>query len=108
MDARRFRHEADDLRYKADTKRAAAKRARQDAVQYSRGGDFGHAQSSQGMEARLEAEAVALEKQSVEYEQKAIKMEREAAALDKQLSELKDLDENKARDIKNQILRLLG
>lgn len=108
MDARQFRHEADNLRYKADTKRAAAKRAQQDAVQYSRSSDFARAQSAQSSEARLEAEAVSLEKQAVEYEQKAIRLEQEAAVLDRQLSELKDQDKHHAQDIQDQIRRLLG
>lgn len=108
MDARRFRQEADKLRYKADTKRDAAKRAQQDAALYSQHGDFARARTSQDMEARLEADAVALEKQAVDYEQKAIKMEQEAADLEKQLSNLKNADEHQARDIQNEIRRLLG
>lgn len=108
MDARRFRQEADKLRYKADTKRDAARRAQQDAAQYSRSGDFAHAQSSQALEAKLEGDAVALEKQAVEYEQKAIKYEQEAAELEKQLLATKDRDEHELQDLKDQIRRLLG
>lgn len=108
MDARSYRHEAQNEHIHADSLRKQAKLVQQGINNYTRGGDFDHARVEQDRVAKLEEQAISHDKRAIEYEQQAAKFERQAAELDRQLSQLKTHYEQQGHDLENKIRQLLG
>lgn len=108
MDARSYRHEAQNEHTHADSLRKQAKLVQQGIDNYSRGGDFARARVEQDRVAKLEEEAISHDKRAIEYEQQAAKLERQAAELDRQLTQLKTHYEQHEHDLENRIRQLLG
>jgi len=108
MDARTYRHEAQNAHDKADSLRKSATRVQQGINAYTRSGDFDHARSEQDRVAKLEEEAIVYDRQAVEYEQQATKLERDAAELDRQLNQLKARYQQEEQALELRIRQLLG
>lgn len=108
MDARTFRHEAQNAHAKADSLRKQAARVQQGVDSYTRSGDFDHARSEQDRVAKLEEEAIAYDQQAVEYERQAAQLERDAADLDRQLNQLKTRYQQQEQALELRIRQLLG
>lgn len=108
MDARTYRHEAQNAHSKADSLRKQASSVQQGVTTYTQSGDFNHARSEQDRVAKLEEEAIMHDKQAVEYEQQAAKLEREAADLDRQLNQLKTHYQQQEHALETRIRQLLG
>ena len=108
MDARTYRHEAQNLHYRADSIRNQVTRVQQGIATYTHSGDFNHAQSEQDRAAKLEEEAIQCDSQAVRYEQEAAKLEREAANLDRQLIQLRTHYQQQEHALETRIRQLLG
>ena len=108
MDARTYRHEAQNLHTKADSFRKQVTRVQQAVETYTHSGDFSHVRSEQDRAAKLEEEAIRCDSQAVRYEQEAAHLEREAAELDRQLIQLRTHYQQQEHALETRIRQLLG
>jgi len=108
MDARTYRHEAQNAHARAEGLRQQVTRAQQAVETYTRSGDFGHARSEQDRVAKLEEEAITYDQQAIEHERQAAKLEHEAADLDRQLTQMKTRYQQERQAIETRIRQLLG